>query len=160
GFLDTAATLLADTGIVILAVPDKRYCFDYFRPLTTTGDVLEAHAARRSRHTRRNLFNHIAYVVRNAGAGAWDQSPVQQLEFFHSVDEAMDAFANTGEGPESPYVDSHAWQFTPASFELILLELARIGETDWQVDRITPAIGCEFHAWLCRGGRAAAALTG
>ena len=46
GFLDAAATLLAPDGVVILAVPDKRYCFDYFRPLTTTGKVLDAHAAR------------------------------------------------------------------------------------------------------------------
>jgi len=159
GFLDAAAALLANSGIVILAVPDKRYCFDYFRPLTTTGDVLEAHTARRSRHTRRTVFNHRAYVVKNAGSGAWGQGPVQELAFFHSVDEAMHAFANTGEGPDSPYIDSHAWQFTPASFELMLLELARIGETERLVDRITPTVGCEFYAWLRRGGRAAAALT-
>jgi glycosyltransferase involved in cell wall biosynthesis len=160
GFLDTAATLLANTGIVILAVPDKRYCFDYFRPLTTTGDVLDAHAARRSRHTRRNLFNHLAYVVKNDGAGAWGQSPVNELEFFHSIEEAAAAFANASDGAESPYVDSHAWQFTPASFELLLLELARIGETDWLVDQITPATGCEFFVRLRRGGGCAtAALT-
>ena len=54
----------------------------------------------------------------------------------------------------------HAWQFIPASFELLLLELARLGETDWLVDRITPAMGCEFYVWLRRGGQAvAAALT-
>ena len=159
GFLDTAATLLAETGVVILAVPDKRYCFDYFRPLTTTGDVLDAHAAERSRHTRRNLFNHRAYVVKNAESGAWGQGPVQDLDFFHSFEEAVEMFETAGEGPGAPYVDSHAWQFTPASFELLLLELARIGETDWRVDRITPAIGCEFYAWLRRGGRAAAAVS-
>ena len=39
GFLDAAATLLTPSGVVVLAVPDKRYCFDYFRPLTTTGQV-------------------------------------------------------------------------------------------------------------------------
>jgi GT2 family glycosyltransferase/predicted SAM-dependent methyltransferase len=159
GFLDTAATLLAETGVVILAVPDKRYCFDYFRPLTTTGDVLDAHAVERSRHTRRNLFNHRAYVVKNAESGAWGQAPVEDLDFFHGFEEAVEMFETAREGPGSPYVDSHAWQFTPASFELILLELARIGETDWRVDRITPAIGCEFYAWLRRGGRAAAAVS-
>ena len=58
--------------------------------------------------------------------------------------------------PSDPYVDMHAWQFTPASFELLLLELARLRKTDWQIQRTTPAMGCEFHAWLCRGGKAAA----
>src|SRR5215471_17380815 len=42
-FLDSAARLLTPTGIVILVIPDKRWCFDYFRPLTTTGDILSAH---------------------------------------------------------------------------------------------------------------------
>ena len=84
---------------------------------------------------------------------------MQDLDFFHSFEEAVEMFETAGEGPGAPYVDSHAWQFTPASFELLLLELARIGETDWRVDRITPAIGCEFYAWLRRGGRAAAAVS-
>ena len=157
GFLDAAATLLTPTGVVVLAVPDKRYCFDYFRPLTTTGDVLEAHAARRSRHTRRAIFNHVAYVVKNGGTGAWGQAPMQAIDFFHSIDQAGDVLSTVGEGPSSPYVDTHAWQFTPASFELLLLELARLGETDWLVERITPATGCEFYAWLRRGGQAAMA---
>jgi O-antigen biosynthesis protein len=157
GFLDAAATLLAESGIVILAVPDKRYCFDYFRPLATTGDVLDAHTSRRSRHTRRQVFNHHAYVVTNGGAIAWGQSPVREFCFSHSIEEAAAMCASVSEDPASPYVDTHAWQFTPASFELLLLELARLRETDWLVDRITPATGCEFFAWLRRGGKAAAA---
>ena len=42
----------------------------------------------------------------------------------------------------------------PSSFELLLLELACLGETDWRVDRITSAAGPEFIVWLLRGGRA------
>ncbi len=38
-----------------------------------------------------------------------------------------------------------------------MLELARLGEGDWEIERVTPPSGCEFHAWLCRGGKAAAA---
>jgi hypothetical protein len=157
GFLDTAATLLATDGVVILAVPDKRYCFDYFRPLTTTGSVLQAHAARRSRHARSLVFDHMAYVVRNEGNGAWGQAPVGRLEFIHSLEQAAQTFAVARESDDSDYLDVHAWQFTPASFELLLLELARLGETDWLVERITPPTGCEFYVWLRRGGRAAAA---
>ena len=157
GFLDTAATLLSPEGVVILAVPDKRYCFDYFRPLTTTGRVLHAHTARRSRHERSVVFDHMAYVVRSEGNGAWGRAPVGSLEFIHSLDHAAQTFAAAREGDDSDYLDVHAWQFTPPSFELLLLELARLGETDWLVDRITPPTGCEFYVWLRRGGRAAAA---
>jgi glycosyltransferase involved in cell wall biosynthesis len=162
GFLDAAQTLLAPHGVVILAVPDKRYCFDYFRPLTATGDVLEAHAAGRSRHALRTVFNHKAYVVKNAGAGAWGQTPVAEpdLEFYHSLDEAALAFSAACAVSDSSYQDMHAWQFTPESFELLLLELSHLGHTDWRVDQITPPTGCEFYVWLRRGGlQAAAAVT-
>jgi GT2 family glycosyltransferase len=156
-FLDSAERLLSERGLVILAVPDKRYCFDYFRPLTTTSEILHANATRRSRHTPRIAFDHTAYIVRSDGNGAWGQHPVSKLDFIHTLDDANRAFSTVSEDPSAPYVDLHGWQFTPASFELILLELARLGKTDWQIQRITPAIGCEFHAWLRRGGHAAAA---
>ena len=142
---------------MILAVPDKRFCFDYFRPLTTTGQVLEAHAAHRSRHTRQIGFEHFAYVVKNGEHGAWGQTPIEDLTFFNSFAEARDLFSTIREDSDSPYVDMHAWQFVPASFELVMLELARLGETDWGVERITPATGCEFYVWLRRGGKTTAA---
>jgi hypothetical protein len=159
-FLDSAATLLSAAGIVILAIPDKRFCFDDFRPLGMTGDVLASHRSNRSRHTKQTTFNHFAYVVSANGVGAWGQHSVQNLAFFHSLEAAYSAsFLTSGEDDASPYgLDVHAWQFTPASFELLLLELARLAATDWRVDRIRTASGCEFHAWLRRGGEEAAAV--
>ncbi len=154
-FLNSAAVLLKADGVVALAIPDKRYCFDYFQPLTTTGQLLAAHAEQRSRHTRRVAFDHVAYAVNNGGVGAWGQQPTQELRFFHTVEEARKLFDLIEKRED--YVDLHAWRFTPASFELLLLELARLGETNWCVDRVTPANGCEFFAWLRRGGAARAA---
>lgn len=154
-FLDSAATLLKPEGIVILAVSDKRYCFDYFQPLTTTGQVIDAHADRRSRHSRRLAFDYVAYAVENGGVGAWGQTPSQGLRLMHSIEQARDIFTSIEVAGE--YVDLHAWRFTPASFELMLLELARLGETDWRVERTTAAEGCEFFAWLRRGGASRAA---
>jgi 2-polyprenyl-3-methyl-5-hydroxy-6-metoxy-1,4-benzoquinol methylase len=159
-FLNSAATLLAGTGTVILAIPDKRFGFDYFRPLAMTGDILASHTMRRNRHSRQTIFNHIAYAVSGNGTGAWGQHTVQNLAFFHSLETAYSAFLVSSESNTSPYVDMHAWQFTPASFELLLIELARLKLTDWRVDWIGPALGCEFHVWLQRGGEeAVAALT-
>ena len=157
GFLDAASTLVSPNGIVILVVPDKRYCFDYFRPLTTTGEVLYAHSAQRSRHTRRIGFDHVAYAVRNGENIAWGQDPVGEIEFLHTLDQAGHMFSTMSEDLLQPYVDMHAWQFTPASFELLMVELARLRETDWRVTQVTAATGCEFYAWLGRGGEASAA---
>ena len=43
GFLKDCESLLKRDGVLVLAVPDKRYCFDILQPLTGTGDLLQAH---------------------------------------------------------------------------------------------------------------------
>jgi tetratricopeptide (TPR) repeat protein len=159
-FLESAAKLLAGSGVVILAIPDKRFCFDYFRPLTMTGDVLSSHRARRIRHTKETLFDGSGYSVKADELIAWGQHSIDKFSFICSLEQAYSEFLTRGEDDDSPYTDAHAWQFTPSSFQLIILELARLGVTDWRVERIGSAVGCEFHAWLRRGGaESAAALT-
>ena len=158
GFLASAETLLGADGIVVLAVPDKRYCFDYFQPLTTTGQVLQAAAEQRSRHTPQLVFDHFAYAVSDGGLGAWWQRPSEGLRLTHTLAQAIGLFDLLQRPGE--YVDVHAWRFSPSSFELLLLDLAWLGRTDWRVERITGADGCEFFCWLRRGGRAAAAALG
>lgn len=154
GFLAGAATLLRQSGSVILAVPDKRFCFDYFRPLTNTAHVLEAHHQRRARHPARTAFEQYAYSINNNGVGAWGQDRLNALSFTNDVQFAYQMFREINEAPESDYLDLHVWQFTPSSFELMILELAQIGLLDWQIERITPVGGCEFYVWLRRGGMA------
>jgi predicted SAM-dependent methyltransferase len=155
GFLRAAETFLTATGIVVLAIPDKRFCFDYFKPLTLTGDVLAAYRARRTRHSSNSVWDHFAYNVAVNGVIAWGQHPIaaSSLSLVSSFDHAYEQFLKCDEESSSPYIDVHAWGFTPANFELVLLELARLRLIDWRVDRLGPAIGCEFHAWLRRGGQ-------
>lgn len=150
GFLQGAERLLGPEGTVILAVPDKRYCFDYFRPLTTTADVVEAHRDGRTRHGWRTGFEHLAYAVLNEGKGAWGQEPVGSLRF---ADGFGDAICKLDERfLRDTYVDFHAWKFTPAGFELILLETCALGLCDWMVEAPIETLGCEFHVRLRRGG--------
>ena len=154
GFLDAAAALLKPDGVVILAVPDKRYCFDYFQPVTTTGQVLDAHFNNRSRHAGALVFDHFAYATTDGGVESWAARPSQGLRLIHGLEESLDLYRLFEESRD--YQDIHAWHFVPSSFELLLLELARLGETDWQIDCISPTSGWEFFAWLRRGGGAAA----
>src|SRR5512133_1118151 len=42
GFLNDCDSLLKKAGVLSLAVPDKRYCFDHFRPITGNGRVIDA----------------------------------------------------------------------------------------------------------------------
>ena len=154
-FLQSAAALLKPEGVVILAVPDKRYCFDCFQTVTTTGQVLAARAESRVRHDRWLGFDFAAYKAEDGGAGAWGQHPSRGLRLIYDLEQARGLSALIG--ATADYVDLHAWRFTPSSFELLLLELAALGETDWRVERTTAAEGHEFFAWLRRGGQARAA---
>jgi hypothetical protein len=151
-FLVSAQTLLAPDGALALAVPDKRYCFDFLKPHSTTGDLLSAHDPHGAgRHTARTQFHQLAYSAFADEAGAWGQHPIGRARLVNTLPEAHSAFAHASMAPDSPYVDAHAWQFTPSAFRLAILELAEGGLIDWHVADCTPAMGTEFIATLRRG---------
>ena len=101
GFLqDAASVLLKSEGVIALALPDKRVCFDFFQPLATTGDLLAAHTEARIRHQRRTFFNQAAYFVTRNGEGGWAHG--ENAASFHlnnSLSEAQRAYDLADEGP-------------------------------------------------------------
>ena len=151
GFLISASRLLAPTGVVSLAVPDRRYCFDYFRPQTMTGDLLEAHAARRARHSLRTAWNHMAYAVMLDGSLAWERKPIGRPTFIDPFVAAAVTYAQYQDGEGGAYKDYHAWQFTPAGFALAILELGQIGVINWHVIDTHAPETFEFFVFLGRG---------
>lgn len=152
GFLASAGTLLRPgSGVLALALPDKRYCFDCFRPVSTTGQALAAHLAGAVRHSRRTAFDEAAYSATLGGRPEWSHEPAGGLRFAHSLDEALEFFRTRREDAASPYADFHAWQFTPASFELIVLEPVEAGVADCRVGWIEPQPAVEFLVRLRRG---------
>nr|WP_321986256.1 methyltransferase domain-containing protein [uncultured Lichenicoccus sp.] len=148
-FLQAAQTLLKPDGAVVLVVPDKRYCFDYFQPATTTGQVLAAHAERRSRHTGERAFDHYAYAVTNGGAESWGQHPIRGISLLHGLETAAHYYALYESA--GSYNDLHAWHFVPKSFELLILELGRLGKIDLYLERSANPGAHEFFVWLRRG---------
>jgi len=149
GFLLAAERLLMPAGALLLALPDKRWCFDLFRPLSTTGQVLAAHLRRDSRHTAANLFDQMAYSAVRDGSGGWGPGATAEPLLVHSLEQAASWFEQGGQ--QADYVDCHAWQFTPASFALLVLELGELGAIDWRVDWIRPEPAMEFLVRLRRG---------
>ncbi|MFZ4408017.1 MAG: methyltransferase domain-containing protein [Paracraurococcus sp.] len=150
GFLRSAEALLDPRhGAVLLAVPDKRLCFDFFRPPSTTGQFIAAHRARQGRHTPRAMFDHVAYSATDGGRAGWGQQVLGELRLEHTLEQAVEQMdlAETNEG----YTNCHGWQFTPASFELLVLEFGALGLTDWRVEWLEPRPAVEFLARLVRG---------
>jgi SAM-dependent methyltransferase len=150
-FLDSCRRLVHDDGMLIFALPDKRWCFDFFRPTSLAGDVLLAHHEHRTLHSAAVLFNEVAYSMTLAGRPGWAAGELAaDLAFAHEPGKARVIFDQVS-GGDPVYRDAHAWQFTPASFELLVLDLAQAGACDWQVDWVQSAAAVEFLGRLRPG---------
>jgi predicted SAM-dependent methyltransferase len=148
-FFISAGRILKPNGFLSLVVPDKRFCFDYFQPVLLTGDVLEAHAEGRTRHSKKSLFNATAYTVKAGDRIAWTQEPIENLSCVSGdVRHAYQQFRTYRGGGSDPYIDFHGWYFTPSSFRLICLELAHIGLIPFEEISFHGAAGCEFYTTL------------
>ncbi|MDR3534603.1 MAG: methyltransferase domain-containing protein [Rhodopila sp.] len=152
GFFQSATRLVRPDGALSVALPDRRYCFDCLKPWTTTGDLLDAHHRDMNRHSLKTAFNHMAYSATIDGQLAWGPRPVGKPVLMDPFAAAVDTAALFRDQPDGPYRDYHAWQFTPAGFQLVMLELAALGVSDWRVERLDGPENFEFFAVLRRGG--------
>ncbi len=130
-FLDDAATLLADGGFLTMAISVGSRCFDCFRPLSTTGQLIDAHTSGRVKTTLGAIFDQsasaathsggqtigdrnydVAQVAVDACGGMIDESSFGALQFTHE-------FGHSG--------GIHSFVFNPYSFLLIIEDLQACG---------------------------------
>ena len=150
-FFDSCRRLLHDDGMLIFALPDKRWCFDFFRPVSLAGDVLLAHHERRKIHSPAVLFNELSYGMTLGNRPGWAVGEeATELVFAHEPGTAQLVFEQITGGDQT-YRDAHAWQFTPSSFELLILDLSQTGACDWHVDWLKPQAAVEFLGRLRPG---------
>lgn len=151
GFLRSCQLLVNATGLLVFALPDKRWCFDVFRPISLAGDALLAHHDARRTHSPAVLFNEVAYSVTLGGKPGWAVGePARELSFAHPPGKAIEVFQDVLSDNRT-YRDAHAWQFTPASFQLMLLDLAQSGACDWRLDWVRSEPSVEFIGRLRLG---------
>lgn len=146
-FLQQCQRLLKPNGALSLAVPDKRFCFDHFRPLNTTGDLLDAYFQKRTRHPPGQVFDHFVSEVNLNGYGTWVKGAGGVVNLGRSTADAK-ALMDYSLHPESAYVDIHAWRFTPASFQLIIQDLGDLGLLDLGSKANFATVDCEFFVSL------------
>jgi hypothetical protein len=157
GFVTGAASLLGPEGVLSLAVPDARYCFDGLRHVSMLGDVLQAHRERRNRHQPETIFSQIAYGLNMDGDGSWVKGSTGDVSLMSSLEWANDQYSEYVEKCQDDpayYMDCHAWVFTPSSFELLIFELGLLGLTDLRVDSIDQrTFASEFFVRLSRSAQ-------
>ncbi len=151
GLLQSLERVLRPTGVISLVVPDKRFCFDFFKPLSSVGELLEAHARGAVRHSRKARFDYDAYGIKADGEIAFSRRQVRDIDLLVPLKVAKQSFDAHGAEDAAPHVDLHGWHFTPSSFELAMLELSALEMIDFSIDRTFPPEGCEFYVTLRRG---------
>jgi hypothetical protein len=154
-FLDDAAVLLAPGGHLTMAIPVGSRCFDCFRPLSSTGQLIDAHQERRTKPTLGALFDHSASVATYAGGrtigdrtydieevavsacgGTIDAAACATLQFTHE-------FGHSG--------GIHSFVFNPYSFLLIFEDLQACGYLpQLRVLQVLDRPGNEFIVHIAR----------
>lgn len=150
-FLIECETLLKPGGVVSLVVPDKRACFDAFKPLTSTGDFLQAYWEDRKRHSAGAIFDGLSLhtlvndqIIFPTGVGAGE------VKLAHTPKEAFERASQYLQS--AAYMDIHAWVFTPGSFMAIVQDLREIGLIGLELANAYPTEGFEFFLALRKAG--------
>jgi SAM-dependent methyltransferase len=151
-FIQACERVLRPGRALSMAIPDRRTCFDYFRPCSTTGDLLDAFWEGRDRPTPGQLFTCYAlraYInIDGVDRSAWSiPSDPSQIRVVGNLETAF-ARARLQRTAPSAYPDAHCWVFTPASFEWIITELQAVGLVKMKINKIVGLNGYEFYAHL------------
>jgi len=155
GFLNDCNELLRDDGVLSLAVPDKRYCFDRLRPLTSIAQIIDAHVGNNHNHSAGRVAEYFLNVVKMGDAISWDASvpsgkSSKGISFMHGVADARMGLRTIVE--QDAYLDIHAWCFTPSSFRLAVEDLFQMGLTPLRESSFHNTEGNEFFMSLSRDG--------
>ncbi len=148
-FFKSLETLLRPGGVLLLAVPDKRFSFDAFKPFSTTADALEVHLRRKlaNRHALKTVFENFAYNVTSGEDRMWSFEPRTDLRIVSTFTKGND-LVEVLLDPAGAYIDCHAWYFTPSSFRLMMLELGILQYSALCLDSLSASAGGEFIAKL------------
>ena len=156
GFLVQCDEVLKEDGVLSLAIPDKRYCFDYFRPITGVAKVIDYHLLGNKHHTPGTIFEFEASFATKNGDEVWGPElhaaagPRAEYKLSTSFETAASSMTEAIE--QNRYKDVHAWCFTPHSFRLIVRDLFALGMIPFQEVDFYPSVGCEFFVTLGRRG--------
>lgn len=145
-FLNQSEAMLKPGGLLCLAVPDHRYCFDIFRPVSTPGSIIQAFLEKRNRHTLASIWDHFSMITRKGDQVAWYNGHPGEYQPMHQVDEVSSMFQRAQQTGE--YIDVHNWVFTPASFRLVMMDIGALDYTRLHVCTFFPTDGCEFIVQL------------
>jgi len=150
GFFQECEEILNESGVLSLAIPDKRYCFDYFRPITSLSSIIDNHLLGNKTHSPGTVAEYFLYASLNSGKIGWTEKSKKEFTLCHSAEDAKKFMYNVIEN--NIFYDVHQWVFTPNSFRLILKDLQDLGFTNLREIAFHDTIGNEFFITLSKNG--------
>lgn len=152
-FLRGCSEVLEPGGVLSMAVPDVRACFDIFRMPTRLVDWLAAYHEDRSQPSPETIFDqaanfalHIKDGVVSTGAGQDTANPAE----FRLQSDLRTAYATYVQTLEHPgaYHDTHCTVMFPETLELMLRDLRYLGLIDLEIIEVSQTQGIEFFIHL------------
>ena len=117
-FLNSMGKLLKEEGLLLLAIPDKRYCFDLLKPLTTPGLLIDSYLNKKKENSIGQKIDATLFACKRDNligfpgqTGFSNINPNNSCE--HLIEDANNVIKNAEKGE---FLDIHAWHFTPKSF--------------------------------------------
>jgi len=125
GWLRECAAILRPGGCLSLVVPDKRFTFDYCRPLTTLAELIDSDRSDQRKPSAKQIFEAATCSARLQAGITWQRPP--QPEELHPEGADVDAFGvlKVEEG-WAGYLDVHCTIYIPSSFLSLMARSARL----------------------------------
>lgn len=140
-FLQGCGQVLKDRGMLSMAIPDRRACFDRFRGNTRLTEWIEAHFELRNQPTPAQIFD---FLMRISPDSAERSGSVVDCD----LREAFAAWQSMLGKSDLPYRDTHCSTFTPTSFHLLIEESHHLGLSPFSPVEIGRTVGNEFVVHL------------
>ena len=101
-------------GSLFLVIPDKRYTFDFQRPLTTFGQLLEDFLSERQHPSVATIYDHYSSAVELEGSNVW-AGLIENADLIPMFPKRLPEIAQDVHKNQN-YHDVHVSTFTPWSF--------------------------------------------
>jgi 2-polyprenyl-3-methyl-5-hydroxy-6-metoxy-1,4-benzoquinol methylase len=145
-FLKYCEAVLKECGVLSLAIPDKRYCFDVYREKTSLSAVVDAFRQKRTIHSPGTAAEYFLNVAAKGGNIAWSHNTKGETRFVHGLSDAKQAIKAIED--DGAYLDLHSWVFTPCSFRLMMEDLYQLGYIRLRETCFFDTEGSEFYIKL------------
>jgi SAM-dependent methyltransferase len=137
GWLREVSDVLKPEGMLCLAVPDRRYTFDYLRQPTTMADLLDGYLHGYRRPNPRQVFDYCYNTIKVDAGEAWKPGfDPSSGEHSHSEKSAL-ALAMLSL-KEERYIDVHCSVFTSDSFLELMKRLFPCELIDFKIASFFP----------------------